>query len=317
MSLKSRVKGVSPKWIVRAFRRLVILREFLSDYRYYAKATDWERGSHGRSKQIDLSECVNARTVLAYHGLEKGMTFPVPRRPFGLARRGVITDILESRSSELLDDAVRKNAESALAEHATFNSTGVISSLLSPFGPTDIMDRGDDVVSQFVSSRHSVRNFANVKVDDLLIEEIVRNAGLTPSVCNRRSYRAHVFEDRNDIDNLLALQNGNAGFGDTVPLLVVVTERRSAFMGSGERNQRWVDGGLFAMSLVWIAHARGLGSCFLNWSQTNERTRVLRARAGISEAEDVVVLIAMGYPAEGYRVARSPERGLNDILVLH
>jgi Nitroreductase family. len=100
-------------------------------------------------------------------------------------------------------------------------------------------------------------------------------------------------------------------------MLLVVTERRSAFVGVGERNQRWVDGGLFAMSVVLSLHAQGLASCFLNWSQTVSATQELRARSGIPKTEDVIVLIAVGWPAEQARVARSPLRAVDDWLVEH
>jgi hypothetical protein len=48
----------------------------------------------------------------------------------------------------------------------------------------------------------------------------------------------------------LSYQNGNSGFGHTVPALFVITSDMRIFEKSGERNQGWVDGGLFAMALV-------------------------------------------------------------------
>lgn len=205
-----------------------------------------------------------------------------------------------------------------MAAVASFNEGGEISDLVTPRSAWDGAAFEASAVEQFVRNRHSVRNFdMHRSVDAGVIADVVSLAGTTPSVCNRRSYRAHFYDDPEAIAGLLSLQNGNAGFGHTVPALIVVTERRSAFVGAGERNQRWVDGGLFAMSLVWLLHAFGLGSCFLNWSQPNSQTRRLRAIGRIPETEDVIVLIAIGYPAEGHRVARSPERSLSDLLERH
>lgn len=101
-----------------------------------------------------------------------------------------------------------------------------------------------------------------------------------------------------------------------VPVVAVVTVDSRLFTGTHERNQRWVDGALFAMSLVWALHGLGLSTCMLNWSMNNAASNRLRAAAGLPEHEDVVVLLALGYAATGCRVARSPRRDLDQVLDL-
>ena len=89
------------------------------------------------------------------------------------------------------------------------------------------------------------------------------------------------------------------------------------FVGPDERNQRWVDGGLFAMTLVWAFHALGLSTCMLNWALPNVSSNRLRELAGIPDGEDIVVLIAIGHAAEGARVARSEKRSVDDLGIFH
>ncbi|GAA4741716.1 hypothetical protein GCM10023328_23660 [Modestobacter marinus] len=116
------------------------------------------------------------------------------------------------------------------------------------------------------------------------------------------------------IARLAGLQNGNAGFRDQIPCLLVVTVDAKLFAGAGERNQRWVDGGLYAMSLVWALHAQGVASCMLNWSVGHAQSRRLRGAAGIPDHLDVVTLVAAGHPRDGLRVARSPRRPVDEVL---
>lgn len=317
--LKQRFGRVAPKWVVRLYRKLAIAVEFWRDYRDYAVSTAWEMGSGRSDQRRDDNEALSSRITIAYHGLEKGASFPAPRRPFGLRKQGELDALLGLARRR--DDASTldvRYAEEALRAVDEFNRTGDISDLVTPRSTWDGRSIETAKIEAFLSGRHSVRDFdPSRRVDINLVSELVRLAGATPSVCNRRAYRAHYYMERGAIDGILALQNGNAGFGHCVPGLFVVTARRSSFVGAGERNQRWIDGGLFAMTLVWSLHASGVGSCFLNWSQTNSQTEKLRSVAGIPESEDVIVLVAVGYPREGHRVARSPKRPVDDIFVSH
>lgn len=318
-SLKERVGAVSPDWLVRAYRTAAAGREFFRDYVQYVTSSSWHTRPNERRGWRDSTESYQSRLTINYHGLEKGSTFPAPKRPYGASKITSIEKLLRNADQHNIEVNARQHAMNAVDATVTFNETGIISDRVSP--PAAIVSPVWDSAAfrTFVESRHSVRNFdAGRPIDDAALREAVAVATEgTPSVCNRRSYRAHYYSDRASIDALLALQNGNRGFGHTAPGLFVVTERRSAFVGPGERNQRWVDGGLFAMTLVYALHSAGLGTCFLNWSQTNRQTDSLRERAGIPRSEDVIVLIAVGYPPETYRVASSPSRPIDDTLVHH
>lgn len=313
--LKAKLGVAMPPWVVNVYRRLAIANEFIGDYCQYCRATTWHRGEPNGQ---DRKEFLQSRLTLAYHGLEKGASFPNPKRPYGQSRVPEIKTLLTLASSAGIDAEKLSLANSAVAALEHYNSTGEISDEVTPKSSWRETAFDDEAIRSFVTSRHSVRNYReDSPVDTDLIRTIAAEAAMTPSVCNRRSYRLHYFDDAGEVQAILALQNGNRGFGQTIPGLFVVTERRSSFVGAGERNQRWIDGGLFAMSLVWLCHAHGLGTCFLNWSQTNRRTSQLRKVCGISRVEDVITCIAVGHPAPGHRVARSPLRPESDTFIHH
>jgi nitroreductase len=169
-------------------------------------------------------------------------------------------------------------------------------------------------VEEFFSTRHSVRNFdSNRSVDISVLEDAARLAMFTPSVCNRQASKVYFVTGEEMKEVARKRQNGNTGFGD-IPVLAVVTVDTRLFAGPGERNQPWIDGGLFAMSLAWALHGVGLSSCMLNMSVANSVSDALRRDLQIEQHEVVIMQLAIGYPADGYRVARSPRRELGDVV---
>jgi nitroreductase len=158
----------------------------------------------------------------------------------------------------------------------------------------------------FARSRHSVRNFADRPVDEATILGAIDTARFAPSVCNRSSGRVYYSFDRKDITEALKVQQGATGFMATIPCLMVVVSDRRAFYSVGERNQCFVDGGLFAMSLVYALHGLGLGTCMLNWSKTPKVDQDLRRRFRIDDEHEIISLVAVGHRPDNVRVARSP-----------
>lgn len=166
----------------------------------------------------------------------------------------------------------------------------------------------------FVRHRHSVRQFAPVPVAPALIEDAVRQARYSPSVCNREATRVYVVQGSDRARQLLSFQNGNRGFGDTAGALLVVTSRQAAFHTVGERYQGWIDGGMFAMSLVYALHAQGLGSCCLNWSVEPAVDLAFKHAAGLPADDLVIMMLAVGHLLDHFVVARSFRRPLEEVL---
>ncbi|MDH3022468.1 nitroreductase family protein [Gordonia alkanivorans] len=297
------------------------MREFAIDwmrYRTYSSPTRvFDRSELGS----DQLEC---QVTKEYHRIEKGLSLPAPRRPFGAepkerleallpAHRGSVNgpDFSDNHSAEY--EGLARQALVALED---WNESGIINDAISPLlsSITDFSGLDPELAAELFTSRRSIRDFSDRPVAREKIADFVEIASNTPSVCNRQPWRVRIYSGQR-VQEILALHNGSAAFAMTIPHLAIVTVRTGLFSGSGERNQRWIDGGLFAMSLVWAAHSLGLGTCMLNWSRSNADTAKLRRVTSIREDEDVIVLIGFGYSAEETRVARSERRGSKQILI--
>ncbi|MET3962976.1 nitroreductase [Marmoricola sp. OAE513] len=296
-----------------------VLREYRLDAERFMKySIPAEEGEGPRSVegyQALQGMNLDATTIRHAHKVEKGLALPAPKRPFGRSLPNRALSAVLGRD-DLPDEAFYlEEARIALASLQQWNDGGDLADVSAPRGdslPTNPLDA--ETLAHFLTSRHSVRNFEPRTMDRELVTEAVRLAAYAPSVCNRQAWRIYYFDDPTEIATVLALHSGSAGFADNVPGLFLITYDIGSFERSMERNQGWIDGGLYSMNLMLALHGLGFGSVPLNWSRKNWASKKMRALVGIPENENIVMLIGAGHPAEGYRVARSARRPLEQIL---
>jgi nitroreductase len=166
----------------------------------------------------------------------------------------------------------------------------------------------------FFESRRSIRDFSNEVVSTDLIEQAVKMAMHTPTVCNRQAIKTYAFTEKKSRELVLSCQSGNAGFGHQSQAALIVTVDRACFFTAGERNQCWIDGGLFSMSIVYALHSLGLGSCCLNWSVTKKQDKHLRSKVDIKDSEAVIMMIAVGHLKPKFKVAKSSRKSIDNYL---
>lgn len=276
------------------------------------------------ASELATPALVEAQLRKSLHRIEKGLSLASPRRPFGESiERDLVALIDVARetmpgASTSLDDAVAQ-AERALTSLRLWNTEGVHDDLSAhdarPAGPFTGAAR--DAVARFFEGRHSTRAFvpgAPVSEDD--INAAVSTALASPSVCNRATGRVHLYHGAPMVEKLFALQQGNRGL-EGVEHVAIVTTALPMFTGTDEFVQPWIDGGIFAMNLVWGFEQRDIGTCFLNWSMPHAASAELRRVANIPDDELIITMLAFGHPAEGLRVTASEKPPLDGVVTRH
>ena len=293
-------------------QRESLLREFAIDTERFLRHSIPVGGVRRYSEMTGMQ--LDASATRLYHRVEKGFSLPAPRRPTGRRALPGLNRVLAS--PHLDDDALYADeARRVMEALALWNDEGVLDDEVAPRGDSLPMNPLDaETTAQFITSRHSIRDFEQRPVDRALVTEAVRVAGYAPSVCNRQAWRAYWFDAPEDIARILGAHRGSAGFSDRVPGLFVITYDIRAFEEARERNQGWIDAGLFSMALMLALHGLGLGAVPLNWSRRNSASQRLRRFAALPEHENIVMLVAAGHPSPGYRVARSARRPVSEIL---
>jgi nitroreductase len=180
----------------------------------------------------------------------------------------------------------------------------------------DYFRDADSSFKNFSSSRHSLRNFVGkIKNEDL--EKAIELAQNAPSACNRQPGRVHVVENEVLKQKVLDIQGGNSGFGSMADKVLIVAVETAGYRGLAERNGMFVDGGIYAMNLLYALHSFRIGACPLNWSSTPEKDILLRKTILISESQTVIMMIACGSPPDKFKLAYSKRSSVDTVIVNH
>lgn len=176
-----------------------------------------------------------------------------------------------------------------------------------------LADRG---FSDVVFSRRSIREFNTDPVSDDDIKRAVQIAMQAPSVCNRQPVRVHQIAHIDAMKAALELQGGFRGY-KLPPKLLLVTSDLSAFVGAVERNQAFIDGGLFMMLMLLGLQQVGLGSCSLNTAMNAERESAIRKILNIPESEVFISFVAVGHYDPEILVPKSTRIPVEEVLIRH
>jgi len=305
-------------------------RCFLYDFWHYRAEAGYRRPKSRGALQASL--------IRYYHSVEKGLALPAPRPGFAKALLLVLISELRDYLALFGPDGTTDAVVSALRQYISFNERhqidvselrSALDTLVAPSSRVpDHQEGGAEEVTReeiwrharielrpFAESRHSIRHFSDEPVAHETIEKAVQIAQTTPSVCNRQSASVFVVTERSKMNGLLSLQNGNRGFSHQINKLLVVTSRLETFLTPDERHQQWIDGGMFAMTLVFALHSMGVGTCCLNWAVPPAVDRKLRMVSGIPVNHAIIMMIAVGHLPETFRVACSAHRPIEDVLI--
>lgn len=304
---------------------------YLYDYNNDRRYIGWKAPSVDYWKR-------SSELIFHYHKLEKGLCIPGPKRFFGESAAFTTCRLLREWEAVGLDTRAqiyRAALEVLRSYRSRLHETPPPQHLLDRLIPEldeRLFDRAKEdgfrtpIPSRAVSSgaiehfetlcmaRRSTRSFAGEAVDFSRVERALAIAQLSPSACNRQPWRAHFYEDRQGIDAMLALQNGNAGFGPTIPLLAVITADFGTFFDASERIEPMLDGGLFLMSFLLALQALGLSSCCLNWCVSPKTDALAHEVGNIPRTERILTFLAIGVATSDALVPLSARRPLTDVV---
>lgn len=166
----------------------------------------------------------------------------------------------------------------------------------------------------FFYSRRSVREYSTMDIDLNDIKECVRKSLYgTPTVCNRPINKVYIVKDKAVKKKILSMQNGNRGFGNFAPVILVVTTDLENFQDADERKQPYIGGGMFCMSLIYALHADGFASCALNWDVPYEKEDKLKKILNMGN-DAIMMFIAVGNYADEFVVAQSEKLNEDEII---
>ncbi|MCR5605721.1 MAG: nitroreductase family protein [Treponema sp.] len=270
--------------------------------------------------------------MLLVHSLEKGMCFKNPR-PFGLDKVNELIRLLNQYSEAQVDEFEYQLGVSALfawigffEKHGWQNEEEYrkVKKFLSDKTQNSNIVAGckeyipmeaDPVLyEEMYLSRHSVRDYQEKKINLLDVQFALKCFVETPTACNRQMCRVYYIQNQEVTDLLNNVVIGIPGFNKKTVQYFVITYDIASFAYSGERQQGLFNAGLCTMNFVNGLHAKGIGSCCLQWSNKRKEDEKVRTKLGLRDSERIGIIIGAGYYLERNIIPCSVRRNAEDVF---
>ena len=277
-----------------------------------------------------------AKLTFNYHRIEKGLTMPDFRPGFGAGLvKEMMADLIAYETAGYSKTCTTyRHAVGVLYEYVQTHrecsfDLGEIGELLNEFFKTHsaaatkqlsytsetFFAHSHEDFAAFAASRHTVRHYAG-RVPERDIIEAVELASLAPQACNRRFTRVHLYQGEK-VQQLLAMQNGNRGFGHLCEQLLVLTADTDAALFGNEWHDLQTNVGIFAMNLSYALHYKHVAHCLLNLWRSPGTDSQFRRIAEILPNEVPVLCISCGQAPTHFKVAGSPKPDIEELLTVH
>lgn len=144
-----------------------------------------------------------------------------------------------------------------------------------------------------VKSRYSCKKYNGVQVEGEKLQAILEAAQVAPTAKNLQEQRIYVMQSEADlaiIDKATPCRYG------APTVLVVAYDKTNVFTYPGDKHTSGVeDATIVATHLTLAAADEGVDSCWLNFFNPE----ALASDMGLPENEEIVMLLDLGYAAEG------------------
>ncbi|MBE8712359.1 nitroreductase [Sphingobacterium sp. KB22] len=283
-----------------------------------------------------------ANLILNYHSLEKGLLFKDTKKGFGEYRIKNLHKIL--KDPEIVNNIDRSqirvgyqvmcqyyevhqklnyNIDNVYTiEQYNFYKSVLDASYSTAFTGVIEFDKETfykDVKSdfeKFAFSRKSVRNFTGEKIDVDRLRRAMVLANSAPSVCNRQASNVYLIEDKKKIDKILEIQAGFSGYTEHVSQLLILTNDRNYYYTVGERNQLFIDGGLFLMNLLYALHYYQIGNCPANWGKTIKEESPIQDVISLPKSEKIICILPIGVVDPEFKTTLSLRRTIDENFIV-
>ena len=329
--MKKIAKKILPIYLIRVlkntflfFHRNKIKQNFRRMYNYDLLRYMKFSRTFGNNSAVKM---IGAITV-QYHVIEKGLTMPETRLGFGQERIiGLCKSCMEYISRYGQDDEQLNHALGVILEYNEYHDkksfildNEVIETIkqLRNLGNEEFEKTSQNRISkneyfknvkssffEFSNSRSSVRDYSTEDLPMVKIQDSLELARNTPSACNRQAWRTYVYDDKKLITKILEEQGGNRGFGHLANKLIVITGELGVFSSTNERNQVFIDGGMYAMNLLYALQYNEIAACILNCSFDNKKEQKLKQMCGVKESEVLIAMVTCGIAPDEFKIAIS------------
>lgn len=259
----------------------------------------------------------NSLVIIEAHRIEKALTLKSNRNDFSIrpiqrlmyffnkSNNVDIKKFIISVFNNLIIQCPEHFKNEELKEFVSLNKVYATNDISKTLNANKLKNTQKINFMELANIRRSIRYFTDEKIllSDFFSNDDIQN--VTPSVCNRRDFRFIQITDEKTKVKLLKLQNGNGSFREHISNLGIVVADRSKMVNPEERNQCFIDGGLFGMNFIHFLTFYGISSCCLNWSRNMIIDLKFKNLNVIEKHEELLFMVAFGYMSEKVKITNS------------
>ncbi|MFB9051450.1 nitroreductase family protein [Formosa undariae] len=176
-----------------------------------------------------------------------------------------------------------------------------------------ISNIGFSELDSLFKRRHSVRWYNDKKVNVKLIKQAVESSLSSPSACNRQPFEV-LYITGQRLNNMKALKLGFEMFSDNIKSFIFIVGDLSSYTEEQDKHLIYIDGGLFAMSLMLSLESLGISSCPINYPDTVGLDDKVQKILDLENYQKGVMLLSVGYANEDSPIPFSAKKELNEIF---
>lgn len=162
-------------------------------------------------------------------------------------------------------------------------------------------------IMEVIRSRRSIRDYQDRPIERELLMLILEAGRLAPSARNMQDWRFIVVSDNKKRQELSQAAKGQA-FVARAPVVIAACGTETEYVMTCGQHCYPIDVSIAVDHMSLMAAALGLGSCWIGAFHEDQVKQIL----GIPENIRVVIMLAMGYPAES--PAARPRKKLEEIV---
>lgn len=317
MGAKQQIKKMVPNHAWRTLQRAKANMKLKS---YYSRQRKRFLNNCAGPWNSEQSERLRGTMVYYIHRIEKGLSHQHFRDGFGKSAFSELKAVMEQwrKRSYPVDDVTYQAAQNVIRAYVRkHHAIGKpVPQFVSEWFPTEVAsaDKSCDSVAEagtktvraadkrnnasldyatLFAGRTSVREYEETAVDREKLHNAVAIAMKTPSVCNRQAYRILFIHNPKFIERALTSQGGWRGY-IMPPVLALISVDVRSFVSVEERNEPYIDGGLFAMSFLTALEHESLAACPLNTMMRANQEQEIRKLLGVPDYEVLIAFVAIG-----------------------
>jgi nitroreductase len=162
----------------------------------------------------------------------------------------------------------------------------------------------DTVVLQAIRERRSIRKYTGENIPDTVLEQILDAGRWAPSGLNNQPWRFAVVRDK-DIREQISRFTHYSGIVVECHLCVAVLYNHNA---GYDRDKDLMGIGACVQNMLLAAYSQGVGAVWLG--EILKRKKEVNDLLGINEGNELMAVLAMGFPAETPNKERKPLENL-------